>query len=228
MKTENNGLSLRIQAIAFAIALGTLPVILTGALSYFLANQDLTSYVIKYQESRTIATANQVSDLIFERYQEVQEIAKLAILTDSRISKSTSNSDKQEILNEYIKNLKGYDSITVADLKGKTILQSKSSGEAIVDLSKEDYFQEVMKTNRVAIVQPRGSFVGDRPAIFAAAPVVDVATGKTIAIVTTRTPTTYLDEEFKETQEKLSTVSQELENEEYHLIDGNGKFFFGD
>lgn len=221
MKTENNGLSLRIKAIAFAIALGTLPVILTGALSYFLANQDLTSYVIKYQESRAIATAHHVSDLIFERFQEVQEISRLPILKDSRVRQATSIGEQTAILDEYMKNLKGYDSIAVADLKGNTILQS--SGEAITDMGKQDYFQEVIKTNRVVIVPPKESF--SKPSIFAASPVIDMATGKTIAIVRTRTPTAFLEAEFKETQETLSKVSEGLEKEEYHLIDGNGKFF---
>jgi methyl-accepting chemotaxis protein len=221
MPTKINRFSLRIKAIAFAIALGTLPVILTGILSYFIANQDLTSYVIKYQESRAIAIATQVTDLMFERYQEVQEISRLPILNDSRIRQATSISEQTAILDEYMENLKGYDSIAIADLKGNTILQS--SGEAITDMGKQDYFQEVIKTNRVAIVPPRESF--SKPAIFAASPVVDLATGKTIAIVRTRTPTAFLDAEFKETQEKLSKVSEGLENEEYHLIDGNGKFF---
>jgi Methyl-accepting chemotaxis protein (MCP) signalling domain/Cache domain len=221
MENKINRLSLRIKAIAFAIALGTIPVILTGILSYLIANQDLTSYIIKYQESRALATANQVSDLIFERYQEVQEIANLPILKDSRVRQATSISEQTAILNEYMENLKGYDSIAVADLKGNTILQS--SGEAITDMGKQDYFQEVIKTNRVAIVPPRESF--SKPSIFAASPVVDMATGKIIAIVRTRTPTAYLDEEFKETQEKLSIISDGLEKEEYHLIDGNGKFF---
>ncbi|NJK69205.1 MAG: methyl-accepting chemotaxis protein [Microcoleus sp. CSU_2_2] len=221
MENKINRLPLRIKAIAFAIALSTIPVILTGAIGYFVANQDITSYVIKYQESRAIATATQVSDLIFERYQEVQEIARLPILKDSRVRQATPISEQTAILDEYMENLKGYDSIAVADLKGNTILQS--SGEAITDMGKQDYFQEVIKSNRVAIVPPRQSF--SKPSIFAASPVVDMATGKTIAIVITRTPTAFLEAEFKETQEKLSNVSEELEKEEYHLIDGNGKFF---
>lgn len=223
MNKKFKKLSLQIKAIVFAIALGTLPVILTGAFGYFLANQNITSYVIKYQEARAIATANQVSDLMFERYQEVQEIANLAIINDSRVREATSTSDKQARLNEYIKNLKGYDSIAVADLKGNTILQS--SGEAITDIDKRDYFQEVIKTNRATIVQPRKSFISGQYSIFAAAPIIDLNTGKTIGAVRTRTPTSYLDQEFQETQAKLAKGSEGLEKEEYHLIDGNGKFF---
>lgn len=223
MKKKWQHLSLRIKAIVFAIALGTFPVILTGALSYFWANQYITSYVIKYQESRAIATASQVGDLMFERYYEVQEISRLPILNDSRVRQTTPIREQTAILDEYMKNLKGYDSIAVADLKGNTILQS--SGEAITDLGKRDYFQEVIKTNRATIVQPRKSFTTGQYSIFAAAPIIDINTRQTIGIVRTRTPAAYLDLEFKETQEKLSNVSEGLEKEEYHLIDGNGKFF---
>ncbi|MFM9268017.1 methyl-accepting chemotaxis protein [Tychonema sp. BBK16] len=216
-------ISLRIKAIIFAIAVGTLPVILMGAFSYFLANQYITTYVIKYQESRAIATANQVSDLMFEIYNDIQEIAHLPILKDSTVRQATSISEQTARLDEYIKNSKGYDSIAVADLKGNTILQS--SGEAITDLGKRDYFQEVIKTNRPTIMQPRKSFTTGQYSIFAAAPIIDVNTRQTIGIVRTRTPASYLDREFKETQAKLAKGAEGFEKEEYHLIDGKGKFF---
>ncbi len=216
-------MSLRIKAILFAITLGTIPAILTGAITFFFANQNLTAYVIKYQESRAIATASQVSDLMFEIYNDIQEIAHLPILKDSTVRQATSISEQTARLDEYIKNSKGYDSIAVADLKGNTILQS--SGEAITDLGKRDYFQEVIKTNRPTIMQPRKSFTTGQYSIFAAAPIIDVNTRQTIGIVRTRTPASYFDREFKETQARLAKGAEGFEKEEYHLIDGNGKFF---
>jgi methyl-accepting chemotaxis protein len=216
-------ISLRIKAVIFAIAVGTLPVILMGAFSYYLANQYITSYVIKYQESRAIATATQVSDLMFEMYREIEQIARLPILKDATVRQATSISEQTAILDEYIKNFKGYDSIAVADLKGNTILQS--TGEAITDLGKRDYFQEVIKTNHPIIVQPRKSFTSGQYSIFAAAPIIDVNTRQTIGIIRTRTPVSYFDREFKETQAKLAKGAEGFEKEEYHLIDGNGKFF---
>ena len=218
-----NNWSLRIKAIVFAIALSTIPVLLTGAMTYLFASKNLTNYVIKYQESRASATANEVSNFLFERYLDVKELANLGILNDPRVSQTTSTSQKQALLDKYVKEGEGYDSIAVADLQGNTILQS--SGEPITDFGKRDYFQEVIKTNRPTLVQPRKSFVNGKYAIFAAAPIVDINTGKTIAVIRTRTPTNYLDQAFQEKKDTLTRDSEELKQEEYHLIDGNGKFF---
>jgi methyl-accepting chemotaxis protein len=215
--------SLRIKSIVFAIALSTIPVILTGSMTYVFATQHLTNYVIKYQESRAIATANHVKNLIIERYHEVQDMANLSILNDPRVSQTTSTSQKEALLDKYLKAGDGYDSITVADLQGKTILQS--SGEEITDIGNRDYFQEVMKTNRAVIMHPIKSLVNNKYAIFAAAPVVELNTGKTIGVIITRTPTTYLEHNFQENQDKLTRNSEGLKQEQYHLIDGNGKFF---
>ncbi|MBE9184059.1 methyl-accepting chemotaxis protein [Microcoleus sp. LEGE 07076] len=223
MIKKNKNLSLRIKAIVFAIALSTIPVILTGTMTYVFATENLTDYVIKYQESRAISTANEVSNFLFERYLDVKELANLAILNDSRVSKTTSTSQKQALLDKYVKEGKGYDSIAVADVKGNTILQS--SGEPITDLGEREYFQEVIKTNRPTIVQPRKSFITGEYAIFAAAPVVDINTGKTIAVIRTRTPTAYLNRNYEQNQYQLTQNSETLRKEEYHLIDGTGKFF---
>ena len=218
--------SLRIKAIVFAIALSTIPVLLTGTMTYVFASQHLTNYVIKYQESRAIATANEVSNFIFERYLDVQELANLGILNDPRISENTSTSQKQFMLDKYVKKGEGYDSIAVADFQGNTILQS--TGTPIVDFGKSEYFQEVIKTNRPTIVQPIKSFINGGYAIFAVAPVVDINTGKTIAVIITRTPTSYLEKNHQENQDQLTRDSEGSEvsqKEQYHLIDGNGKFF---
>jgi methyl-accepting chemotaxis protein len=216
-------LPLRIKAIAFAFALGTLPAILTGAITFFFANQNLNNYVIKYQESRAIAIAHNVSTFVFERYLDVQELANLGILNDPRVSETTSITQKQALLDKYVKQGEGYDSIAVADLQGNTILQS--SGEPIIDLGKREYFQEVIKTNLPTVVQPRKSFITGKYSIFAAAPIVEINTGKTIGIIRTRTPIKYLEDAFEENQEKFTTDSEGVEADEYHLIDGNGKFF---
>ncbi|MBE9093476.1 methyl-accepting chemotaxis protein [Tychonema sp. LEGE 07203] len=223
MIKKSKNWSLRIKAVVFAIALSTIPVILTGAMTYLFATENLTDCVIKYQESRAISTANEVSNLLFERYLDVQNLASLGILNDPRVSKTTSTSQKQALLDKYVKQGEGYDSIAVADLQGNTILQS--SGEPITDLGKRDYFQEVIKTNRPTIVQPRKSFINGEYAIFAAAPVVDINTGKTIAVIRTRTPTSYLEQSFDENQDKLTKDSEGFKQEEYLLVDGNGKFF---
>ncbi|WP_293331123.1 methyl-accepting chemotaxis protein [Microcoleus sp. CAWBG58] len=215
--------SLRIKAIIFAIALSTIPVILTGTMTYVFASEHLTEYVIKYQESRALATANHVKNLILERYHEVEDMANLSILNDPRVSQTTSTSQKQAVLDKYLTPGDGYDSIAVADLQGNTILQS--SGEEVTGIGKYDYFQQVIKTNRPIVAQPQKSFVNGKYAIFAAAPIIELNTEKTIAVIISRTPTTYVDRNYQQNQEQLTRDSETLKKEEYHLIDGTGKFF---
>lgn len=218
--------SLRIKAIIFAIALSTIPVILTGTMTYVFASDHLTDYVIKYQESRALATANHVKNLILERYHEVEDMANLSILNDPRVSQTTSTSQKQAVLDKYLTAEHGYDSIAVADIQGNTILQS--SGEEVTDIGKREYFQEVIKTNLPTVVQPRKSFLNGKYAIFAASPIIEFNTGKTIAVIRTRTPLTYLQQILQDNQNKLTRDSKESdvsEKQQYHLIDGNGKFF---
>ncbi|WP_293366990.1 MULTISPECIES: methyl-accepting chemotaxis protein [unclassified Microcoleus] len=215
--------SLRIKAIVFAIALSTIPVILTGTMTYVFASEHLTEYIIKYQESRALATANHVKNLILERYHEVEDMANLSILNDPRVSQTTSTSQKQAVLDKYLTPGDGYDSIAVADLQGNTILQS--SGEEVTGIGKYDYFQQVIKTNRPIVAQPQKSFVNGKYAIFAAAPIIELNTEKTIAVIISRTPTTYLDRNYQQNQEQLTRDSETLKKEEYHLIDGTGKFF---
>ncbi|TAF54917.1 MAG: hypothetical protein EAZ60_15050 [Oscillatoriales cyanobacterium] len=123
-------------------------------------------YVINYQETRALATANEVSNFMLERYQDIKQLASLSILNDPRVSQTTSTIQKEAILDKYIEEDEGYDSIAVADLKGNTIFQS--TGEKIVDLGKQDYFQEVTKTNQAVIMQPIKSSLDGKYALFTA------------------------------------------------------------
>jgi Methyl-accepting chemotaxis protein (MCP) signalling domain/Cache domain len=223
VKRRIKRLPLRIKAIIFAVALSTLPVILTGAITFYFANENLTSYVIKYQEARAIAIANEVSNFMLERYQDIQQLANLSILNDPRVSQTTSTSQKEALLDKYIAEDEGYDSIVVANLQGKTIL--KTQGEKIIESDNRPYFQEVIKTNRPVIWQPQQSLSNGYYELFLAAPIVDLRNGKTIGAVRTSTPVTYLEEAFQSSKQKLTNNSQELANEEYHLVDRNGKVF---
>ncbi|MCU0544593.1 MAG: methyl-accepting chemotaxis protein [Oscillatoriaceae cyanobacterium Prado104] len=223
MRSRIKRLPLRIKAIIFAIALSTIPVILTGIISFYLANNNLTSYVIKYQEARAISIANEVSNFMLERYQDIQQLANLSILNDPRVSNTTSNSQKEALLDKYIADDEGYDSIAVTDLSGKIILKSQSEKITASDNSK--YFQEVIKTNRPVIFPPIQSLTDGYYELFLAAPIVNLSNSKTIGTVITSTPVIYLEEAFQKSKEKLTNSSQELANEEYHLVDSNGNLF---
>ena len=205
---------LKTKAVALAIALGTVPVLLIGSTAFTLANRSITEEVIQAKKARAITVADKVNNFMFQRYGDIQLMANLAILADPRISKITSIQSKEEALDRYIKTYRFYDSIAVADMTGKTILQS--TGEAVTGLAERDYFQEVVRTNRPVITAPRQSTLTGEWSIFAAAPVKDVVTGKTIAVIRSRMPVEYLKQQI----ESLATGG-----EEYDLFDSQGKRF---
>lgn len=216
-------LSLKTKATTVAIALSTLPILALGAISYYFTNQNLTQRATEQQQARAITLANKFERLMLERYQNIQTIAELSILNDPQVRTATSNRSKQAVLDKYIKNHPGYDSIIVTDLDGEITLQS--SGKTVDNYSKIDYFQEVIKTNRPVITPPRKSLATGEYAIFVAAPVVDTATGETIGVVRSRTPVKYFNEILQTEAKQIASNIQGFGVEEYFGINNLGKIF---
>lgn len=212
-QSVSNTWGLRTKAIVLAIALGTLPVLGIGATAFTLANRSITEQMLASKKAKAIALADKVNSFMFERYGDIQIMASLAIIADPRISKLVSYQQKQQTLNRYIKYYKVYDSIVVADLTGKTILQG--TGIPVTDIANQDYFQSVLKTNLPVISPPRKSDFSGEISMFIAAPVKDITTGKVIGVIRSRMPVKNVETNIKRV---LSG------NEQYYVIDASGKF----
>jgi twitching motility protein PilJ len=145
----------------------------------------------------------------------------LGILNNRRLRTLTSTTQKQAVLNQYIKYNPGYDSIAVTDIGGNVILQS--AGEVIDNYSQIDYFQEVIRTNRPVISPPRKSSLTGEYSIFFAAPVVDTATGKTIGMVRSRIPLKYFNKILQAEAKELTQNIKGFASEEYLVINDIGK-----
>lgn len=206
--------SLQTKATAFAIALGTLPVLGVGTIAYYFADHSIRAEI--FQNKQVIASnlANTVNQFLRERYGDIQVMSHLPILADTKIRATGTVEQKQDILNQYVENYKVYDNVAVADLNGNVILKSK--GEAAANISKEDHFQAALKTDRPYISQPEISPATRKPSIYATAPIKDTTTGKTIAIIRARIPV--------ETMEKVLNLPKKGVNN-YHLIDASGTYF---
>ncbi len=207
-------LSLRAKAIGFAIALGTLPVVGIGAVAYYFANRSITQNVMGFQQAYAVEVADKLSRFMFERYGDIQAIANLAILADPRVSSIVAQKQKEETLNRYLNTYQVYDNIAVFNLSGNLIV--KSRGEAAGNHSDRDYFQQVLKTGRPFIGNPEFSQSSNGWAIYIAAPVKDVVTGKIIAVARSRLPIKYIRERIK----SLSSTDQQS-----HVVDASGKIF---
>lgn len=212
--------SLRTKATALAIALGTVPVLLTGTTAYFFANQGITQQISSNKISRAVGVEDKVKRFMRERYADIQVLSHRNFLANATVSKTIPLADKEASLNEIVETYRAYDLISVVDLKGNVILKSK--GAPIPNQSDREYFQAVLKTDRPVItnaILPKVSANPEVPVINIAAPVKDSVTNKTIAIVRVRMPVASLDELIK----NFGT-----DGDEYYLVDGsNQKIFLG-
>lgn len=208
-------LSLRNKALGFAIALGTLPVIVCGGMAYYFTNNNIMNSEIKSQESSAVSLSSKVNSFLFERYGDIQAISNLPILSNPKQTAGFTPQAKQKILNKYIDIYKVYDSIAVFDLDGNVILQS--SGAPISNHKNRAYFQQVIQTGQPIISSAEKSISTGEVVIHFAAPVKDVDTGKIIAVVRSRMP-------VKALYDLLADFSKN--GNEWHLIDNStGKFF---
>jgi len=216
-------LSLRTKATTLAIALSTIPILALGATAYYLTNKNITRSITQQQQATTISLANKLDRFIGGRYRDIQTLAGLSLLNNPQVRAFTSNREKQALLDQYIKNNEGYDSIAVIDLDGKVMWQS--SGQVITDYSKIDYFQEVIRTNRPVITPPRKSLATSDYSIFVAAPISDSQTGRTIGVVRSRTPVSYFNQIIQTEAQQLAQNIEGFGTEEYLAINDLGKVF---
>lgn len=217
-----NNLPLRTKAIAFAIALGTIPVLLVGITNYASSVQRSRQAATQAQEDLTSAIGDKVGRFMFERNGDIQVLANLPILANPERTTGVTLQQKQAVLNKYMKIYGVYDSIAVADITGKTILQT--TGEVISGLGERDYFKAAIQTKQSVIAPPRKSKLNGKYYVFIAAPVVNVNTNKVTGVVRTRIPVDNLDP-IVEASAFALPGSNQAATSEYHLIDAEGKFF---
>ena len=201
-------LGLTQKATALAIALGTIPVLLTGITAYQYANQAFTKQISQTKIASAVSVEDKVKRFMRERYGDIQVLAALPVLSNPSLSETTPVAEKEVALNRFIEAYRIYDSIAVFDLKGNVITQSQ--GERLQNHSDRDYFQSVIKTGQPVISKPEISQSSGKLVIHIAAPVKEQSTGKTIGVVRSRMPVTALDELIK----NFGT-----DGDEYYLID---------
>lgn len=210
-----NKISLRNKAIVFAIALGTIPVIGCGTLAYYINNKSIVRSTIQYQESRAASLSDKLNRFLFERYGDIQIIANLPILNNSKEATRMTFQEKQTVLNKYVQIYGVYDSIAAFDLNGNLIVQS--SGKNITNHKNRDYFQQVIQTGQPVISNPEISKSTGEVVIHFAAPIKDVNTGKLIGVVRSRMPVKYVE---------AVAADFGTDGAEWHLVNkSSGKFF---
>jgi twitching motility protein PilJ len=206
-------LSLRWKTTIAAITLGVLPVAAIGATAFYFANQSITQQITKAEQIRATGMSDKLNRFLFERFGDIQVVANLPILNNPRVRSTTTQQQKQLILDRYAKTYGVYDSIAVGDLNGNTILQT--SGDPVTGLGERDYFKDALKTKGVAFSSRKSALTG-KYSVFFAAPVFDTETRQMIAIVRSRVPLQF----FEELVQEFASGG-----EEYHVLGEDGAFF---
>lgn len=209
--------SLRTKATIIAIAIGTLPILAIANSAYFVVNQKIEEQVLQYETSDGFDLEDKLNLFVTQRYDDVQAMAKLDAFSNSKVRDLLTREEKNEILNSYLKTYQFYDSIIVYDLQGNALAQS--TGDVASNYLNFDYTQAVLKTDRPFISEPRLSTVNGIFSFFAAAPIKDKTTGKTIAIVRTRVPMTVV-------QSVLGVKASR--GQKFYLTDSNGQIVAAD
>ncbi|TYQ25849.1 HAMP domain-containing protein [Pseudanabaena sp. UWO311] len=208
-------LGLRTKTTIASVAGITIPLLVLGGFTVIYVGQDIATSTKKIEAASANGIAYRVAYFMRERYGDIQVLAQLSFLTNPKVQALLPISEQKAILENYLKSYIVYDSIAVYRLDGSLLIDS-SSEPPPANIAKREYFQTTVSTDKPFISQPEASVVTKKISVFIAAPVKDVTTGKTIAIVRTRMQASALEDLIKDFG---------VNGEQYHLVESNGKFF---
>lgn len=199
-------INLSTKVMIIAIAIGTLPTVVMGAIAYSLAHRSITKQIAQSQTAASASLADKVNHFMLGKYEDIQIISSLPFLTNSKIRNNTANYDKEAVLNRFIEPYKAYSNIAVFDIEGKMIVQSK--GEPLDHGKDYSYFWETLKKDAPFISKLETSVME------IAAPIKDEKSGETIAVVRASIPSKALEDVLK---------NYIVHGRKYYLIDTSGK-----
>ncbi|MEH2382265.1 MAG: methyl-accepting chemotaxis protein [Nostoc sp.] len=202
------------KATILAIAIGTIPVLGIGAIAFSFANKSITKQITQSQQAEATGLSDKINRFMLERYGDIRVISSLPFLTSPQASISTTNQEKQAVLNRVVEAYKAYDSIAVFNRQGNLIVQS--TGEPLDNQKDRNYFQEVLQKDAPIISKPEAAKNTGVVSIYIAAPVKEARTGQTIGVVQARMPVKSLEEVIK---------NYVANGQQYYLLDASGKIF---
>lgn len=200
-------LSFRHRVAAIAIALGMLPTLTVGVVSYRL-NDRAVSQAIELQQLSARMTSAAVQSYIKQRQAEVSTIAALPVLKDAKVWDSSSPADRAIALDRATQAYSAYSNIVVFDPSGNALLQTQQ--QIIPSQAQEPYFQAALRADRVTVSDVIE--LENQSVLYLTQSIKDSATGKTIAIVRATLPTRNL-------ADLIPTAPQS-----YSIVDGANRF----
>lgn len=211
-------MSLRNQGIIFAIALGTIPVLATVSIIYSLVNPTIKTGVVRHQKTLAVSISNRIHQLTIERINDLKVISNLAMLKEEKLTDDSAYRQLNSLLENFRQYYDVYQSILIADLNGKVILQTQ--GSEVANIGNEDYFQQVKLTNQITIAKQREQ--NREYFIIMAAPLRTMNNSQSIGVVRTLIPIKNLAEIVNFATKRLGQEVEEFKSENYYLVDGEG------
>jgi methyl-accepting chemotaxis protein PixJ len=176
-------LSLRTKATVLAVLLGTLPIAMVGGIGFMAADNTLEKQINQQHTAEAQELLDKVNRFVFERYGDIQIIAKNNAFTEGAVDGVKGKTRKQTVLEEFKATYGVYDSIAFFDLQGN--VQAQTAGDALENHADRTYFQEVLKTGKPVIGEPSVSKSSGQWSVHFAAPVVD-ASNRIVGVVRSR------------------------------------------
>jgi twitching motility protein PilJ len=187
-KTPKKGFfsSIRNKATAVAVAIGVIPVAVIGTAAYYLVSRDLEQQLLEEQQFKAEQAMDKLEAFMFERYGDIQVLANLATTLQSR---NVPLEEQKRILEEYRKTYGVYDSLALTDAAGTTLIAV--GGQAPKTFKGLDYYEEILRTQKPVLNQPRKSVVTLKYSMFLAAPIF--TNGRLTGMIRSRVPMTDIE-----------------------------------
>lgn len=209
---------LQYKATALAIALGTLPILLTGSVAYLFASRSIGQQIVQKQIQQTEILGEKLNHFLVSRQREVETLATNPALTDQTLRESLSPTQQKAVMTKFADAIKYFDSVILFDPEGNPVAQSAKGKPFVGNYGNRTYFQEARETGKTTMNGPGLSPGSGALRVEYAVPVKDATTGDIIYIIRARVPGYYMDELFE---------IFETYNNHWHLFNSEGIIFAG-
>ncbi|MBX2864466.1 MAG: response regulator [Leptolyngbyaceae cyanobacterium MAG.088] len=206
------------KVTALAIALGTLPVLLTGTAAYLFSRHSIGQQIIQEKLQGTEIIGEKLDQFLISRRREVEALASNPLLTDPLLRKNLSANQQQLLLTEFAAALSYFDSIILFDPEGNPIAQVTEGKPFTGNYGDRLYFQESLNTGQTTMNGPGLSPSSGVLRVEFAVPVKDATTGDTIYMIRARVPGHYMNQLFEIFEER---------DRAWHLLNADGTIFAG-
>jgi len=199
-----------------SIALGTLPVLAASTLGYISASHSLNQQISAAHQKQTQKIADAVNQLMYERYNDMQVLSSLPILTNP-LAKDGGNAEQQQAaLKKFIATYRAYDHVAVFNLAGNAVVQTER--EKLPNQKNNKHFQQALQSEQPVVAQPTANADGTGK-IYFFVPIQDASAKKVTAIARVSMPVSVVE----------STVqASSSSNAEYQVFNADEKFFIAE